>query len=160
MAWHCCNGKFHVPRHLKRCSGNVQLNLAIFTVRKRSLRRLCFYRCLSFCPWGCLGPYPGGGWGSSWGGPQAHTRKGLQAHTQGGLQAQARGVCVYPSMHWGRHPPPPADGYCCGRYASYWNAFLFIFLTRTPLLCYDDLYVTVIEKLYINHIVYFFYNVV
>ena len=31
----------------------------------------------------------------------------------------------------GRHPPPadtplPADGYCCGRYASYWNAFLFI----------------------------------
>ena len=39
---------------------------------------------------------------------------------------------------WGsRHPPsvdtpreqaptPPADGYCCGRYASYWNAFLFI----------------------------------
>ena len=33
----------------------------------------------------------------------------------------------------GRHPPfrppgqtpPPADGYCCGRYASYWNAFMF-----------------------------------
>ena len=37
----------------------------------------------------------------------------------------------------GRHPqdpgrhtpradtPPPADGYCSGRYASYWNAFLF-----------------------------------
>ena len=21
---------------------------------------------------------------------------------------------------------PPRDGYCCGRYASYWNAFLFI----------------------------------
>ena len=29
----------------------------------------------------------------------------------------------YPSMHWGR--PPWRDGYCCGRYASYWNAFLF-----------------------------------
>ena len=35
----------------------------------------------------------------------------------------------------GRHPPerqhplyrhPPADGYCCGWYASYWNAFFFI----------------------------------
>ena len=30
----------------------------------------------------------------------------------------------------GRHPPgrhlPPADGYCSRRYASYWNAFLFI----------------------------------
>ena len=29
-----------------------------------------------------------------------------------------------------RHPPgpgtPPADGYCCGRYASYWNVFLFM----------------------------------
>ena len=29
-----------------------------------------------------------------------------------------------------RHPsgpgtPPPADGYCCRRYASYWNAFLY-----------------------------------
>ena len=27
------------------------------------------------------------------------------------------------------HPPgrytPPADGYCCGRYVSYWNAFLY-----------------------------------
>ena len=22
----------------------------------------------------------------------------------------------------------PPDGYCCGRYASYWNAFLFIVL--------------------------------
>ena len=25
----------------------------------------------------------------------------------------------------GADPPPPADGYCCGMYASYWNAFLF-----------------------------------
>ena len=24
----------------------------------------------------------------------------------------------------GQRPPHPADGYCCGRYASYWNAFL------------------------------------
>ena len=25
----------------------------------------------------------------------------------------------------GQTPPhPPLDGYCCGRYASYWNAFL------------------------------------
>ena len=38
--------------------------------------------------------------------------------------------------HLGRHPlgrhppgrhPPPADGYCGGRYASYWKAFLFNF---------------------------------
>ena len=25
-------------------------------------------------------------------------------------------------------PPPPKDGYCCRRYASYWNAFLFVVL--------------------------------
>ena len=31
----------------------------------------------------------------------------------------------------GRHPTghtdSPADGYCCGRYASYWNVFLFTY---------------------------------
>ena len=32
--------------------------------------------------------------------------------------------CMPPATH---APPPPADGYCCGRYASYWNAFLFCF---------------------------------
>ena len=38
----------------------------IITARKRSLRRLCFYTCLSFCPQegGCLVPW-GGVW--SWG---------------------------------------------------------------------------------------------
>ena len=45
-------------------------------------------------------------------------------------------ACVENSAHSGevynlldRHPPeqtsPQADGYCSGRYASYWNAFLF-----------------------------------
>ena len=24
-----------------------------------------------------------------------------------------------------QYTPPPGDGYCCGRYASYWNAFLY-----------------------------------
>ena len=26
---------------------------------------------------------------------------------------------------------PPCDGYCCGRYASYWNAFLFVCVDRS-----------------------------
>ena len=36
-------------------------------------------------------------------------------------------VCVCVSQHALRQTPPlpPADGYCCRRYASYWNAFLF-----------------------------------
>ena len=29
--------------------------------------------------------------------------------------------------------PPPADGYCCRRYASYWNAFLFNKPLHVPL---------------------------
>ena len=128
--------------------------LTYFTARKRSLERLCFYTCLSFCPqgWGGVG---GVGIPACIAGLQAHTRRGvvegsglgaspgphkggklrglawgggLQAHTQGGevegsglggLQAHTQGV----SQHALRQTTP-ADGYCCGWYASYWNAFL------------------------------------
>ena len=49
----------------------------------------------------------------------------------------ANEVCVKNSVHRGVPGPggclvpggcgdPPRDGYCCGRYASYWNAFLFL----------------------------------
>ena len=76
--------------------------------------------CKEFCPWG------GGGIPACLAGLQAHTQGevkgsglgGLEAHTQGGLQAHT----------WGGIPacteadPPPS----CGRYASYWNAFLFV----------------------------------
>ena len=57
---------------------------------------------------------------------------GLQAHTQGGswggsgwegLQARTQGVSI-PACTVA--DPAPSDDYCCGRYASYWNAFLFV----------------------------------
>ena len=59
----------------------------------------------------------------------------IQAQAWGGVQAQARGRCVQAhaqggpglgdvSQHALRHIPPPADSYCYGQYASYWNAFL------------------------------------
>ena len=35
----------------------------------------------------------------------------------------SQGGCLVPGGVCG--DPPPRDGYCCGRYASYWNAFLF-----------------------------------
>ena len=41
------------------------------------------------------------------------------------------GISTHPRTK-GRHFPrtkgrhPPGDGYCCGRYASYWNAFLLL----------------------------------
>ena len=135
----------------------------IITARGRSLRRLCFYTCLSFCP--------------QWGGGIPACLAGFQAHTKGGslggsglgegvsrptpkgevegdlvrLTAKgevdwdlARGVsalggaCSGGCLLWGVPAPggaysggyllrgvePPPDGYWCGRYTSYWNAFL------------------------------------
>ena len=42
-----------------------------------------------------------------------------------------QGGCLLPGGRVSQHtlrqtpPPPGRDGHCCGRYASYWNAFLF-----------------------------------
>ena len=93
-----------VMSHLKYCWYCINATQVV-TVCKRSLRRLCFYTCLSFCP-------PGGGM-STPGGRGCLLLWGLQAHTWGvsrptlggspdphpggGLQAHTRGV--YPSMH-------------------------------------------------------------
>ena len=72
-------------------------------------------------------PTPGGGGWGVWlevsrptpGGGGGWEVRGLQTHTWGVSQHALRQM-----------PPSPADGYCCGRYASYWNAFLFIYITR------------------------------
>ena len=63
----------------------------IFIVHKRSLQRLCFYTCQSFCSQvGCPGPGLGGSL------PRGVSRPGGCPGPWG----------VYPSMHWGRHHPP------------------------------------------------------
>ena len=79
-------------------------------------------------------------WGGLQGGLQANTQGGLQAHTRwvswptpGVVSRPTLGGCWYLSMHRGRHPPP-TDGYCCGRYASYWNAFLLALDLRVILI--------------------------
>ena len=147
----------------------------VITARKRSLRRLCFYRCVSVhggvcypsmhCRWypsmpcsrslmggvvsqhalqvsrptpkeevegdlagGSPGPHPRGKLRGIWSRP---TAKGdlVQAHTQGeswGGSGWGGGVCSRVCA-CSRGVETPRDGYCCGRYASYWNAFLFIF---------------------------------
>ena len=145
------------------------------TARKRSLRRLCFYRCLSFCPqggcmvaqggcmvarggmhgcsWGGCVVAPGGVCVVALGGGHAWLPRGACVVAPGGMHGCFRGVC---GCSWG-------GGMCCcsggcmvargmrgcsgghawllwgdvrvfsdetrsmtGRYASYWNAFLFI----------------------------------
>ena len=52
--------------------------------------------------------------------------------SQGGACSRGRSALGGGVCSGGRVPapgghgdPPEADGYCCGRYASYWNAFLF-----------------------------------
>ena len=65
------------------------------------LLRLCFYTCLSFC---------------SRGGRLPQCMLGYHPPDQ--------------APPWEQTPPrsrhhSPGDGYCCGRFASYWNAYLF-----------------------------------
>ena len=64
----------------------------------------------------------------------------LQAHTQreieGGIRSrptpkgEIQGDQVQANIQVGNSggsgPDPPPDDYCCGRYVSYWNAFLFL----------------------------------
>ena len=93
------NGMFKVLH----TSHKSKLPCFYFTVRKQSLRRLCFYTCLSPPPSRADTPPPGSG-----------TPLGPGTNPE-----QA------PPPPPGSRPPGTRDGYCCGRYASYWNAFLF-----------------------------------
>ena len=95
-------------------TAQIQLHSLVITVSKRGLRRLCFQRCLFVClstGWGCPGKGPGGCPGPGLGVVVSTPRPEGQGVFQHALR---------------QTPPPPADGYCCGRYASYWNAFLLL----------------------------------
>ena len=100
---------------------------------------------------GCLVPRGGGLVPACLAGFQAHTQGGsvggiwsggggLQAHSQGGSWGDS-GPDPHPRGKlrriWSRPTPKgevegdlvqasPCDGYCCGWYASYWNAFFFL----------------------------------
>ena len=118
------------------------------TSRKWGLRRLCFYTCLSFssqggclphCMLGYTPPPPGQTppWADT---PPRQTPPGRHlpglgldtphgpgpghppwADTPLGLGLDTPWADTLP---WA-DTPPPADGYWCGRYASYWNAFMY-----------------------------------
>ena len=149
----------------------------IITARKRSLRRLCFYRCLSFILFtggacvagggvrgrgGCVaggacmaggacvagGCVAGGGmcvvlfsWGGvrgiirggrAWfysGGMRGFIRGGMRGFIRGGMCGFIRGVRGF--IRGGVRGFFSFSGYneirsMSGRYASYWNAFLFL----------------------------------
>ena len=143
-------------KKLHQIYGNVHKNnlscngyVSIFTARKRSLRRLCFYRCLSFCPQGGCAWLLGGracfylqggvvlfGGGHAWfylggaghvwfysGGPVWFYSGGMCGFIQGGMHGFIQGGCAWFFQFFSFF------GYneirsMSGRYASYWNAFL------------------------------------
>ena len=91
--------------------------LGMFTARKRSLGQGNMFTDVYLSAGGVPAPSglpsPGGG---AWSGG-VWSRGCL---VPGGVPAPRGGV-------WSRGVPDgdPPDGYCCGWYASYWNAFLF-----------------------------------
>ena len=146
-SWHLTEYK-KASRGTNLCRSQLP-SQQLIAVRKRSLWRLWFYTCLSFCPWGggedvgSPGPNPGGRLGDLPGGgapgPYPGGRLGDLARgvsrprIGGGVQAQG-GV----SQHAPRQTsPPPADSYCCGWYASYWNAFLISWLLNRMSCCWN-----------------------
>ena len=85
--------------------------LLIFTIRNEVAKVMFLQVCV--CPRGVV------------------SQHALQVVSQHALQQVSRGMpapggCLFPGggCVW-RRTPRPADDYCCGRYASYWNAFLF-----------------------------------
>ena len=114
--------------------GQIPLKLSVITVRKRSCRKVMFlhlfvsYSVHSGCvSQHALGQTPPLEQTS----PCRHPR--LDRHPP--RQTPPSGQTSPPAdTSLGRHPPcsvyagiqpPPPVGHCCGRYASYWNAFLF-----------------------------------
>ena len=136
-----------------KCSGPQN---EIITARKRSLQRLCFYTCLSFCPKGGVHGGVGDvcGWGHAWWGGvhggRVYMAGGLcMAGGMSGRGHAWQGACMArEGLHggghawWGGHAWQGVvhsrghswpEGACMveggmhgGCYASYWNAFLLI----------------------------------
>ena len=84
------------------------------------LRRLCFYRCVSVHTWGglCLSAW----WDTT---PSEQTHPLEQTPP---LPVQTPPWKQTPPLQ--EQTPLPRDSHCCGRYASYWNAFLLMLMVH------------------------------
>ena len=114
------------------------------------------------CKWYPSMPYSRSGWGGSRPTPKGEVEGDLvQAHSQGGKlrgiwfrphpRGKLRGICLGGACSRGclvlgefLVETPLPDGYCCGRYASYWNAFLlkllaFLNHNKTLNICFPNL---------------------
>ena len=113
-------------------------SIYLITARKRSLGQGNMFTgvCLSTgrqgwgvsSQWGLL-PGGGGAWSGGVHGPRGCMVPGVCAWSRGwvlgcqgvvGVHGPGGGAWSQGGARW-----RPPNGYCCGRYASYWNAFLF-----------------------------------
>ena len=113
---------FPLPQHnetysfAKRNSGHLIefffMNFSDFITVRNEVAKVMFLQ-VCVCPQGGLlrGGCPVPRWGV--------LVRGVVPGPRGGL---LRGVGI---PAWTEADHPGRDGYCCGRYASYWNAFLF-----------------------------------
>ena len=91
----------------------MQRNMLLPSATK--LLRLCFYRRVSVHRGGLIWS-PAGGEGVC----------SREVSAPGGV-CSVGGVCSGGCLLCTEAAPPGRDDYCCGRYASYWNAFLYSF---------------------------------
>ena len=137
-----------------RSNGHGQRSAYIFTARKRSLRRLCFHRCLSVHGGGVF-PHCMLGYTPRTRGRHPRQQTPPQDQTPPPRTRHPLPRCRYP-LPWSRHTPeltpnPPPRSACweigatSGRYASYWNAYLLnsACLERKFCLNYLHLFITV-----------------
>ena len=154
------NSKLHTK--LKTLTARTFIVHVLFTARKRSLRRLCFYRWLSVHrggmhgTWGACMAEGSLWWGACmagghawWGGVHGRGHAWWGACVVGGMHGRGGmcgggcawrgtcmvGVCMAGGVHgWGAcmaegvgacHSRYYGIRSMSGRYASYWNAFLF-----------------------------------
>ena len=104
---------------------------AIITVRNEVAKVMFIQACV--CPQGrgclpqCMLGYPPLEQTSPWGADTPSGSRHPREQTpleQTAPPEQTRPPSQLDPPPRSRHPPP-RDGHCCGRYASYWNAFLF-----------------------------------
>ena len=109
---------------------------ALFITVRNEVAKVCFYRRLSVHRGGGSawpGTPPGTGTPNQTRSPPG-TRYTPRAGTLPGTRCTSRDQVHPPGPGTRRQvqppptPPRPRYGHCCGRYASYWNAFLFHFL--------------------------------
>ena len=123
---------------MNSCVRNFQSD--IFKVRNEVAKVMFLQVCVcpqgGVCSGGCLVPgvcsggVPGPG-GRGVPGPGGVCSRGVPGLGGSTLGGSALGRCLVlgggvVSQDALRQTPPGRDSYCCGRYASYWNAFLFL----------------------------------